>query len=265
LTYDTFFLAEKDFAGIIINSPFAGNLLLSFIFFPFFLMIIRLDLLFRHPRTAQAGLGLKFFIGLTGFLSLSAAVFTLTFNPYRNNPQPLTLEEYIDREENIHELRLSSPSPLGQFEVRFGDKFFPVLTRARTHTIPLESFPNIPARTLSAETFMERRTYHIGVNPVFKPRKISLSFFSDNPFVIYDSNFPYTLNLPHRQAEIHIGVDPPVPLDIILTVPDSLNLRGELIYRSARLSAPLDVSGRTLKIESYSKIRDSFTIGGLVR
>jgi hypothetical protein len=226
-------------------------------------MIIRLDLLFRHPRTARAGLGLKIFIGLTGFLSLCTAVFALTFNPYRNNPQPLTLEEYIDKEEDIHELRLSSPSPLGRFEVKFADRFFPVLTQAKTHTISLESLPDIPARNLSAETFMERLTYRIAVNPIFKPRKISFSLFSENPLVIYDSNFPYTLDPSNLRAEIHIGVDPPVPLDIILTVPASQNLRGELIYRSPRLSAPLDISGKTLEIKSYSKIRDSFTISGM--
>jgi hypothetical protein len=265
LVYDTFFLAEKNFAGVLINSPLVGNLLLSFIFFPLFLMVIRLDLLFRHPRTPQAGLGMKIFIGLTGFLSLGAAVFALTFNPYRNNPQPLRLEEYIDREEDRHELRLSSPSPLGRFEVKFGDKFFPVLTQARTYTITLESFPVTPLRSLSVETFLERRTCHIAVSPVFQPQKISLSLFSDNPLVIYDSNFPYSRGFPDRQAEIHIGVDPPVPLNIILTVPDSLNLRGELIYRSPRLSAPLDVSGKTLEIESYSKIRDSFTMSGAAK
>jgi hypothetical protein len=258
LIYDSFFLAEKDFAGVLINSPLVGNFLLSFIFFPFFLMVIRLDLLFRHSRTAKSGLGLKILIGLTGFLALGTAVFALTFNPYRNNPQPLALEEYIDREEGVHELRLSSPSPLGQFEVKFGDKFFPVLTQARDYTIFLEGFPDIPSRTLGAEVFLERRTYHIAAEPFFKPRKISFFLFSDAPLVIYDSSFPYSLDLSGRRAEIHIGVDPPVPVDIILTVPVSLNVRGELIYLSPRLSAAFDVSGKEMRIESYSKIRDSF-------
>ncbi|MDR1931491.1 MAG: hypothetical protein LBQ57_01595 [Spirochaetales bacterium] len=260
LIYDAFFSAEKDFAGVLLNSPVTGNILLSFIFFPFFLMFIRMDLLFRHPRGGRSGAGIKVLLALSAGLTLAALVFVLAVNPWRNLPQPLSLEEYYSADEGLHELRLAGPSPIGKAGLKFGRMDFALNTGEKTLRLPLEA--SSPARfyTLRRESFLARRIYRLTVSPPLESRKITLTLSSDAPFVIYDCSFPYSLDIDSRHAEVFIGGDPPLPLDITLTFPAGQSVRAELVSWSQRLSSPLELSGKTFAPASYSKIRDSFII-----
>jgi hypothetical protein len=261
LAYNTFSSTEKDFAGVLINSPFTGNLLLSFIFFPFFLMAIRIDLLLRHPHKKRSSAGLKILLTLSGTITLAAAVFILAADPWRGQPQPLAIEEYWDVDKNVHELRLSSPSSIGNIEVSFAGKDFSVNAAERAAMLPLDAEASAKTlRTITAGDFLARRTYRIAAHPPFKPHKITLTLSSDSPLVIYDCGFPYSLDINGHEAEVFIGEDPPLPLDIVLTFPAGQSVRAELVSWFSETSSHPGLRGKNFAVASYSKIRDSFII-----
>ncbi|MDR2588041.1 MAG: hypothetical protein LBC67_01320 [Spirochaetales bacterium] len=268
LVYITFFQADTEFAGILINSIFTGNFLLTFMTFPFFLTLIRLDLLFRQKKK-RSGFGLSVPIALGAAGLLVSSVFILVFNPYKNTPQPLSVEEYAEApsasSSGVHELRLSSPSPLGRFRLSFGDRVFSVDTQERSCAIPLEPLGGFSPSPVSVEAFLSRRSYTIEFKPFFRPRKVRLSLSSGEPLGIYDSNFPYTFDASGKKAEIHIGVDPPSPLDIILTLPAALEAQAEISSRSPLLSESLEIQDKNFSLESYSQTRDLITIKSDVR
>jgi hypothetical protein len=258
LVYDTFFLAAKDFAGVLINSPLTGNFLLGCMFFPFLLMLIRVDFLTRHSHNARFGRGLKFLLGLTGGATLAALLFTLSFNPWSGSPQPLSVEEYAAPGE--HALRLSSPSPLGNFTLSFGGENFSVDTGERTLELPLPAADAPLAHTIRADNFLARRTYSIAFSPPLKPEKITLALSSDTPLVVYDCNFPYSLDITGHNAEVFIGEDPPVPLELIMTFPADQVVTARLTSWSPVLSSDSEIGGKTFAASNYSKLVDSFII-----
>ena len=257
LTYETFALPEMELADILINSPVKGNLLLSFMFLPFFLMLIRMDMLFRHPRKGKSGFGLKIVITLTGLLSAATAAYIVAFDPYRDYPQNVHVQEYVDATADIHELRLTSPSPLGEFGLQFGKGLYPVSTRKRNAVVRLEDVPVMFQRSVRSESFLDRRTYIILTSPLLKPEKIVFTAASSSDLVIYDSNFPPSLDISGRRAELFIGSDPPLPLEIILTLPGNLEISGELLYHSSLLSEEVSLKGKTVEISTSSTVRDT--------
>jgi hypothetical protein len=259
-TGDTFFSADIDFAGVLINSPVTGNFFLGFMFFPFFLMIIRMDLLFRHPHRERSSKGFKILLGLTSALTIFAAAYTLVFNPWKDYPQPLAVEEYINAEEDVHELRLASPSALGDFVMLFGETFFPVNTGGSSVHLPLGTQAAGIPHEIHAEDFLARRTYTVTLTPPLKPAKITLSLSSDSPLVVYDANFPYSLEAAGRRAEVFIGENPPLPLQLILTFPVEQNVWVEMTSWSAFLSSTAGSAGKTFRESHYSKTQDSFTM-----
>jgi hypothetical protein len=262
LAIDTFFAPDTGFAGVLINSPVTGNFFLGFIFFPFFLMLIRMDLLFRRPHRERSSRAFKILLGLSAALTALAASYALIFNPWKDTPQPLAVEEYIDAEEGVHELRLSSSSALGDFVMLFGQTFFPVDTGARALRLPLEAPAAGIPRAIQAEDFLARRTYAVTLNPPLTPAKITLSLSSDSPLVVYDANFPYSLEASGRRAEVFIGENPPLPLRLILTFPAEQNVRAEIRSWSASLSSTAGSTGKAFRETHYSKTRDSFIIKG---
>ncbi|MDR1317312.1 MAG: hypothetical protein LBK13_10610 [Spirochaetales bacterium] len=273
--YDTFFVAEKDFAGFVINSPFLGNLLLSSVFLPFILMLIRIDFLLWHPGKAGSGRVLKTLCVVTGGASVAAFVFALAFNPWKESPQPLFLEEYVETAQSLHGLRLSSPSPLGRFDLSFGGENFPIDTGERVFELPLEvsgdqalgtqgsgdqaSGEPLPHR-ISSEEFLGRKTYTILFSPPLKPRKITVHLSCDSPLLVYNCNFPYSPDITGRAAEVFIGENPPLPLRLILTFPARQAVNIRLSSWSPLLSAAGGTEGKSFALESYSKLVDSFII-----
>ncbi|MDR1179695.1 MAG: hypothetical protein LBK44_04255 [Spirochaetales bacterium] len=267
---DTFFLAEKDFAGFVINSPFTGNLLLSSVFLPFILMLIRIDLLLWPPGEAGSGRALKALCVVTGGVSVAAFVFALAFNPWKESPQPLFLEEYVETSQSLHELRLSSPSPLGSFDLSFGGENFPIDTGERVLALPLGvSGDQVSGNPLSGnplphrirgEEFLGRKTYTILFSPPLKPRKITVHLSCETPLLVYNCNFPYSPDITGHAAEVFIGENPPLPLNLILTFPVHQEVSIRLSSWSPLLSAEGETGGKSFALESYSKLVDSFII-----
>ncbi len=260
VTYDTFTLPEPELIRILIESPVKGNLLLAFIVLPFFLMLVRMDLLFRHPKKGKSGFGLKIFTALFAAVSAALLSYALLFDPYAEIPQPLHVREFVDPGENIHTLELTSPSPLGELDVDFGGASFSVSTGKRNLTLDLDAPPDMFRKTVRSEGFLDRVTYTLRLEPRLPTEKVDFFLRSDEPLVVYDANFPYSPDISGGAAEIHIGRNPPVPLEIVLTLPGRLRARGEILYRSPGLSGELSVSGRPLRVSTTSLVRDSFDL-----
>ena len=260
LIYNTFMAADKSLAGALVNSPILGNFLLGFIFYPFFLMFIRIDLLSRHIHRHRSGRAFEVLMGVCGVLAVLACAYTLSFNPWKDTRQPLSLEEYRDDSAGVRQLRLASPSPLGDFTMIFGDSSFPVSTGERDYSIALPGLgPSIQAVEVS--DFLSRRTYSITLKPPLRPKKIGLTLSSDAAIVVYDANFPYSIDAAGRSAEVFIGEDPPLPLTIILTFPREEKVKARLTFWSPLVSSyPAEPEGKPFDIFRYSKTVESFIL-----
>ncbi|MDR1627054.1 MAG: hypothetical protein LBT33_11000 [Spirochaetia bacterium] len=257
LAHDTFFSGEKALAEVLIDSPLAGNLLLGIVFFPFLLMLIRIGLPGRHSRAAKSAPVLR---ACAGGVFLAALVFALAFNPWGESAQPLFVEEYEEPAEGLHELRLSSPFPLGKFTLAFGGENFSVDTGKTFLTLPLGASGKRPTRAASAGAFPDRKIHSILFEPPLKPEKITVHLSSDSPLPVYDCNFPYSLEANGRGAEVFIGTSPPLPLKLVLGLPARQTAGVRITSWSPLVSEGCEIEGKTFSRTSYSKLVDSFII-----
>ncbi len=256
----TFSLPEPEVARILIGSPVKGNLLTAFILLPFFLMLLRMDLLIPHRRKGKSGFILKIFTGFFASTALILTAHALLMNPYRKNPQPLEVREDIDSGKAAHTLSLSSPAPLGDLEFSFGGEFHSVSTRRRTAVFDVGGTSPGLGKSVRKRGFLDRETFTLRLEPPLPVEEMHFRLRSPLSVLVYDSNFPHSPDLSGRQVEFHIGRRPPVPLDIVLTLPAELPAEAEISVRSSRLSREFSLSGRPFSIRLSSTARESFIL-----
>jgi hypothetical protein len=260
ITYDTFSVPELRLVRILIESPILGNLLLAFVVLPFFLMLIRMDLLFRHPVKGKSGFGLKILITLTGMLSFGLGAYALSFDPFKEIARPVNIEQSVDIPRGINDLKITSPAALEGFEVMFGDNPISLMPGKKTFKTSFADIPDIYRLKIEGNRFLDRNTYTITVEPRIPVGEIILSLTAGQTLTLYDANFPYSLDISSRSAAIHAGKNPPLPLRFILTLPADLPVFGEITLVSPILSSPITFTGKDIKTKTSLRLRDVFQL-----
>lgn len=258
--YDTFSAPEIELARILILSRIHGNLLLAFIILPFFLLAIRLDLLVRHPVKGKSGYAFKGLIAAAFLASAILGAFGLVFDPYRNSPQPLSVVETVDLDAGTRVVRLSSPSPLGNFEFMFGGASYAVSTKDRHYSFTPDVSPPSKTVRVRSSRFLDRKSYELTILPVPETREISLALSSEKDILLYDSDLPYSVDISGRKAVIHAGRNPPSPLVFSLTVPADMEPKADLAFVSSKLSRDLVLLGKSFKPSTTLVARTSFRL-----
>ena len=240
---------ELNAAGVFLLSPIGGNLLLALISLPFLLMLLRLDFLVRHPRVGRRSFVLKLSASLAAVTVALLAIVLYQYQPYsRRSPQPLTLHETIDLVSNSRTIDVRSVGPpLEMLPLTVGSEQF--IWNGSAVQLPLHQDAPLSV-TQRRSSFLERYRLQFIVSSQIELYTIRAQIVSDAPILLYDANFPVSTDSSLERASLLVGVLPPDPLTIDITLPETS--RGEMLLRatSRSLSQPVTVSRPDVRIEA---------------
>jgi hypothetical protein len=219
-TIELFTLPRLEFCRVLLLSKFGGNLLLTVVLIPFVLMFIRLKFIFPPVRILADKTRLAVTSSLFAVVLVGLLLTFLVYYPYgEHNKQPVRATYVIDEVAGEHYLQLSSPAPLTGLQVSEGGSTISIDTHSRLYTVPLERSGEYLDTTVNTVGFLDRRNINLLLSPWSEPYRVDITVSAAEEFVLFDANFPFTREPGGREYAIRIGVNPPFPLPIQLTVP----------------------------------------------
>jgi hypothetical protein len=253
---ELFTLPRLEFCRVLLLSKLEGNLLLTVFLIPFILMFIRLKFIFPPTRITtnriRSGLTAAVFgLILAGFLTTF-----FVYAPYGpRRQQPVNAAYVIDEVTDKRYLELSSPAPLENLKARDGDTTISIDTRSRLYTLPLKHRGEYLDTTISSVGFLDRKNVNLLLTPWSEPYRVRLKVSAEEEFVLFDANFPYTREPGGREYTILIGVNPPLPLNVQLTVPKNRTFTVGITLEYLRPPEGYDLSGEFVAISNRLTFR----------
>jgi len=214
------FIPEPVFCHTVLFSLLKGNILISMFLLPFICLIVHIFLSFfpaRHKRS-RVQYNTITLILLFSNLVLVLSVFLIPHFS-ENYPQAVTARNVVDFEKQTNQIEIRSSSPLGYFNIQDEYSDFHFDTISRKYIIPRKNIPDLLTIKTEKRTFLDRNNVTVTILPSGTPYKIYFQIHADTEFTLYDSNFPFTKMENSDDYEILIGVYPPSPLEIQLTLP----------------------------------------------
>jgi hypothetical protein len=259
--YDMFTITAEEMARDMILARTSGNLLIAFVLFPFLLMLIRLDFMFRHPRKKTKRLLLTIIYitlglgcgGVTGFLAIKQPFGT-------DNKQPVLIREVQDLTEDSSYIEIQSPASLGRFTLQTDTEPIVVETRDRTHTVEAQLRRQLLSTAIEVSRFLGRATYSVTISSEGLPSTLTVLLTSDTQIVIYDSSLPYSF-ADSKTVEVYVGKFPPNPLRIDLTVPGSLKGRIEVTAEHVDPPTKYILTGENLLVSQRLTVTAGMDLG----
>ncbi len=246
---DIFTLPALDAVRVVLLSPVKGNLFLAIVLLPFILMTIRVELLFRRQLRTHR----RFFVRFADILlaAATAALFAylLAFAPFGpRNPQPIAVREEIDIPAHSRTVTLTSPAPIGRVRLTTDSGVLPIDAHSRSFSTSLPGAPDVLTIKESSSGFLDRRQFGLTLIPKGTPYEVTVALTSSKEIVIYDSNFPFSYDPTANEAIIHIGKNPPFPLSVEFTLPQSGEVAIRIVLLYTALPYPLELSGRNIEV-----------------
>jgi hypothetical protein len=218
--YDVFSEQAMTVIEFLLLSPFWGNLFLALLIIPFLLMIIRLDFLFRHPTLMQQKIILRNAGIIASSATLIGILYLFGFSPYSaSEPQPVEVIEKIDGNEGIRLVQVQSDAPIEALMLAGAGSPQSIIEGVRQSSFESPIHEELIQTEIERESFLDRERFLIKLSARVSPEQIRLQFRGRGEFLVYDVNFPYTLDADRQSAEIHIGRNPPLPLTVDIVFP----------------------------------------------
>ncbi len=207
---EIFWLApDPELIRIALVSTFAGNLLLAGVLFPFLLLVNSYH--FTKPQRQEGNIKLRWVFNLgiwiAAFVALSLVV--LRSDPFADSATPLTRLETLDLALNTRSVEDIAPFPLPTTKVK---------------TLPFLN--DVWKTTVSRSGFLDRLVWTIHFKGFEKPESVTLTLLGNQNLVLYDANFPYTIDTTGTKVTILVGRTPPAAFDLKLTL--GANIRAQL-------------------------------------
>ncbi|RKX75110.1 MAG: hypothetical protein DRP87_15325 [Spirochaetes bacterium] len=260
--YDIFTIPALEILKRLLVSWVWGNLLLAFILLPFVLLTIRLSRLFRHPeRSKQRIISGTFYVTFS-FIILVLSSYIYFYNPWIEEPQPVSIFEEINMDSQEHLVSVESPAPVGEIRVKGEEYSYKISERATTRLVEIHKNPAILEVKSKTSSFLNRRHIILEINPAGTPEIIKVDIFSESDIIIFDANFPFSLYPEMQSAKIHIGRNPPVPLKVELTLPEDIAVDFQIEAQYRKLPYPVEIEGGNMSFTIQLKVKKSITFSG---
>ena len=253
---ELFTLPRLEFCRVLLLSKLGGNLLLTVILIPFILMFIRLKFIFPPTRIITNRMRSAATATLFGLILAVLLTTFFVYAPYGpRRRQPVNATYVIDEVADKRYLELSSPAPLENLKVRDGNTTISIDTRSRMYTLPLKHGGEYLDTTISSVGFLDRQNVNLLLTPWSEPYRVRLKVSAEEEFVLFDANFPYTREPGGREYTILIGVNPPLPLNVQLTVPKNRTFTVGITLEYLRSPEGYDLSGEFAAISNRLTFR----------
>ena len=261
VAYDMFTIPVMDIAEDMILNKAAGNLIVAFIMFPFLLMLIRLDFMFRHPKRKTKRLLLTVVYIVLGVSCGGLGTYLAILKPFSaNDRQPIAVEEVQDLSGDNGIVELKSVAALEGITVYTENGPERINSRSRSYWLPIPLRPNLMNVETTVRRFLGRATYSFTISSQGVPSEVAVELASEEGIVIYDSSFPFSFSSP-TTVDIHIGKYPPNPLIVEITLPG--NLTGTVKVEAGHADPPFDreISGQDIFVIRRLLVIDRHTFG----
>lgn len=261
ISYDVFSVPVKSVAEKLILERGNGNLTLAFILFPFLLMLIRLDFMFRHPRKKTKRILLTSVLIALGVSCAGMTTYLLLYRPFSpTSPQKVVAREVHDLTQDVSLLQITSPASMPDLALSLGTETHALKPRAGTHELNISTRRNLVAIEKNTSAFLDRMRHTVKIISQGQPTKVDLVFTSPAEVVIYDSSFPYSY-IDSSTVRVHIGRHPPNPLSVEFTVPIGQGgvLQLEAFYAGA--VGERSLTGNNIAASWETVVRDSVQLG----
>jgi hypothetical protein len=159
----------------------------------------------------------------------------------------VTAVERVDYAELELSLEISSPAPLGNVRILFAGEEYDVELSSREHRIESDLLPDVLSVRLSYEDFLDRDRARLEIDAPQPIEDLGVTFASEQPMVLYDVSFPFSIAPDQRSAEIFIGKRPPLPLVVDFTVARGTSPSIEIVAESDVHPSPVEVIGPALE------------------
>ncbi|GEM_PF-2837843 len=211
----------------IVLSRYQGNLLVAFHLLPYMLFILRLRVLYHHPKqslTRRLTLASDLLFGTISAVLFTYLLFFYSLNP--GNRQLIQVNEQIDSTQHTHSLLFKSSEPLHSFtygQVLFApEKEVKVNSDDRNVKKKLPYIDSVITISIDTQEFLGRTTYTLTIITPFPPEKLNVKLSSMETITLFDSDFPVSpLRDPHT-LQFHVGRFPQIPFSFSFTVPQKL-------------------------------------------
>ncbi len=261
--YDMLTIPALEIAEQMILTRTSGNLLIAFILFPFLLMLIRLDFMFRHPRKKTKRLLLTVTYIALGLGCGGLITYLALLKPFSGSDrQPVLVTETQHLAKGLSFVELTSPAALRELTIETPSDTFPVSTSARAYTIESPLRGDLVELDSTVSKFLGRATYRFTVTSLGLPSSVGISLLSDDEIIVYDASFPFTFKSA-EVVEIHIGRYPPNPLVVEFTVPGELKGTTEVRVEYSDPPYEYRVTGPNLRVEHHLDVIARATFGAL--
>jgi hypothetical protein len=258
---ELFTLPRLEFCRILLLSKVGGNLLLTVILIPFILMFIRLKFIFPPVRITSDKLRSRLTAALFGLILIGLLTTFFVYSPYgEQRPQPISAVYVIDEVRDEHYLELSSPAPIRNVKALDGNTTISIDSRSRVYRLPLVDWGEYLETGISSVGFLDRKNVSLSLNPWSEPYRVRLSIFSEEEFVLFDANFPYTRTPGGREYTILIGANPPLPLNVELTVPRNRTFTVEVTLEYLQPPEGYELKGDSVSVSSRLRFRKNLEL-----
>lgn len=253
---ELFTLPRLEFCRVLLLSKLGGNLLLTVILIPFILMFIRLKFIFPPTRIITDRIRSAVTATMFGLILAGLLTTFFVYAPYGpRRRQPVNATYVIDDVADQRYLELSSPAPLANLKARDGSTIISIDTRSRLYTLPLSDRGEYLETAISRVGFLDRENVNLLLTPWSEPYRVRLKVSAVKEFVLFDANYPYIREPGGREYTILIGVNPPLPLNIQLTVPKNRTFTVGITLEYLRSPEGYDLSGEFAAISNRLTFR----------
>jgi hypothetical protein len=224
-------------------------------------MFIRLKFIFPPVRITSDRVRSRLTAGLFAVILAGLLTTFFVYSPYGEaKPQPVNAVYVIDEVQDRRYLELSSPAPLRNVKALAGDTTISIDSRSRLYRVPLVDPGAYLETGISSVGFLDRKNIALNLDPWSEPYRVHLDVSSDEEFVLFDANFPYTRTPGGREYKILIGANPPVPLNVELTVPRNRTLTVQITLEYLRPPEGYRLTGESVSIRNRLRFTKSLEL-----
>ncbi len=226
--------------AILISPSFGESVVLVLLYLPVVLYIIRAILIIRvsheSPRFSRTlpalVLASAAFIGVAAFTALRPAY-------SRGRPQPLALTEE-SATDGAGTITVEGPGRFSGLSIAVSG-IERALSGSRREVLPRPAEQRPPRAAVDTSFFLSRKRIRVTIDAPEGMYRALVRVKSKSRIELYDSSFPYALSDDGLSAELSVGILPPSPLVLELTVPASFE--GDLEATLVSLGSGASVSG----------------------
>jgi len=263
------FLFSRDYNSVYelaLLSRVKGNWILTVMALPLICMISSLGFYHHHYNKSRQEMKTALMTLFLAFTMVLMIYFSYQLKPFSSRfKQQLILEDKIDMDTRLREVTLKSSGKIGDGTLMINNKALPLTQIGNELRVQGEIDGHPLVLSWSVDEFLDRRLIDLTISAEKDPDEIKIFIVSKDPIVLYDCPFPYEIQPDLKSAQIFIGINPPMPLNIPLIFSKSSkpSLSIKLLYNDSNYKVNLKNSliekkSQTVikKTLSYSEIME---------